>query len=265
MLLVTAAGGASASRIPYTLGAPFHHVQKGATLSSDVSGCARLHPAPLRWHSSLGIANWYALTTAHSCRSLLGTLGVGSTAAYASDLTVGVPFATFPGAATPTSVAITWSFDVVANASVRSGGLCPTVVVSPTNGSGSEFCYLGGIASLSAVAYVKDLTNGTVFYPANYWSGIDAVDFLYNETDCVAYSCATLNYSYAAVAGSGLPVTASWWINASLDHSHKYLVVTDLYGNVTAETIGFPSSRASAVLDFESIGRYASLVAVTVS
>ncbi len=257
--------GASALPLPITYLAPYHHVQHVPSLSSTLVGCTHDSVMPLKWSSLLGSVHWYAHTTARSCRLPAAAPGVGSSVTLAFSLAIALPIATFPGASTSTSVELSWIVSALASTSFHAGGACPAVVVNPTNGSGSEFCYLGGLASLTGEAYLLDRTNGTVYYASNYWGGIWSSAIDYNDTDCAAFHCSTLNYTYSGSSGSGLAQSADWWINTSLDHSDSYEAVTVLFGNVTAETFGFPASRASAALDLSGLTYGAALASVIVS
>ncbi len=262
-VLAALAAPGFASPLPVSYLAPYHHVVKTANFLTETSGCSGKSEARLTWRPVTGTLQWGGVAHAKTCRTTIGGIGPGSAALDAVDVTLGLPVAPLPGGSTATSIQVDWSISAAVSATLALGGNCPKVVVNPSNGSGDAFCYLGASATLEGTAYLVDETNGSVFYAANAWGGLYAMNYSYNDTSCAAFQCSNLNYTYATSDASLLPLGVSWWINATLNSTHRYAVVTELLGNVTAEAIGYPRSRAMALLDADSLTRGAFLLDVT--
>jgi hypothetical protein len=254
----------AAAHTPVTYTAPYLRSVVQLSSYTDVGGCAKLTATKLHFSAMTGMGTWAAKATAKSCKKL-GPIG-GSGFAYSSgQALVGVPIKTFHGAATPTTVAVTWTVSAMAAASASHTGSCPPVVLSST-GYGYSYCSSYASASVYAFAYMIDLTNGSYFYPSNYPQLFSIYNDTYNDTYCYSFTCYSYNYSYASATTSfSGSSTSTWWINGTLNHADKYAVVTYVDPYVDASSYGYPGASAVAYVDMASTGNGFSLASIVVS
>jgi hypothetical protein len=254
----------AAAHTPVTYTAPYLKAVMSNSLYSSHGGCSKLSMTKLHFSTVTGMGTWAGKAAAKTCRHL-GPIG-GSGSAYGqAEVLLGVPIHSFRGAATPTTVAVTWSVSFAAAVAASHTGSCPAVVLSST-GSGYSYCSAEGFAEMFGFSYLVDLTNGTYFYPSNYPSLVTLYNYTYNDTYCYAYTCYSYNYSGASasssMAGSS---SATWWINGTLNHADKYAVETYVYMYADAYAQGFPKATASASMDLASSGNGLSLTSIVVS
>jgi hypothetical protein len=254
----------AAAHAPVTYTAPYLKSVMTNSIYSGVSGCAKLSQTKLHMSTVTGMGTWAGKATAHTCKHLGPIGGYGSAYSEAETL-LGVPIHSFFGAATPTTVAVTWTVTYAASASAAHTGSCPAVVLSST-GYGYSYCSASAYAEVFGYSYLIDLTNGSYFYPSNYPSILYLYNYTYNDTYCYSFTCYSYNYSYSSgSASTSGSMPATWWINGTLNHADKYAVETYLFMYVNSYAQGFPSATAAAALDLASSGNGFSLTSIVVS
>jgi hypothetical protein len=255
----------AAAHTPVTYTAPYLHAVTSNSLYSSVSGCAKLAQTKLHFSTLTGMGTWAGKATAKTCPHHLGPIGgYGSSFAEAQTL-VGVPIHSFHGAATPTTVAVTWTMTFSAAVAATHTGSCPAVVLSST-GYGYSYCAAEAFTEMFGYSYLIDLTNGSYFYSSNYPTLIDLYNYSYNDTYCYSFTCYSYNYTASSASSSMSGSTsATWWINGTLNHADKYAVETYVYAYVDSYASGFPAGSASSVLDLASSGNGEALSSIVVS
>jgi hypothetical protein len=254
----------AAAHTPVTYTAPYLKAVVSNSIYSGVSGCAKLSQTKLHMSTVTGMGTWAGKASAHTCRHLGPIGGYGSAYSEAQTL-LGVPVHAFRGAATPTTVAVTWTLTYSGAVAATHTGSCPAVVLSST-GYGYSYCSASGYAEIFGYSYLIDLTNGSYFYSSNYPSILYLYNSTYNYTYCYSFTC--YSYNYTSVSGTS-PMSgstaATWWINGTLNHADKYAVETYVFMYADAYAQGFPKATASAALDLASSGNGISLTSIVLS
>jgi hypothetical protein len=256
----------AAAHAPVTYSAPFLKSVKVITNNIDASGCAKVYAKKMTFSTTTGMGVWAGKAAAKSCPRTLGPVGGQSYAQAQGETLVGVPIKAFFGAATATTVTVTWSISAVASIAVVNGaGACPPAVVNSA-GYGYSYCFLEAGAEMFGYSYLLDLTNGTYFYPSNYPTLINLYNYTYNDTYCYSFTCYSYNYSAASPTSSWSGTnTATWWINGTLNHADKYAVETYVYAYAFGEVYNFPKSSAVGSIDMASVGHGLTLASIVVS
>jgi hypothetical protein len=257
----------ASAHTPVTYSAPYLRAVMSNSLFKDVGGCAKLTATKLHFSTVTGMGTWAAKASAHACAKHLGPVGGSGFSESEAQTLIGVPIKSFHGAATPTTVAVTWSITAAAAISTTMGASpCPPAVINPSTGYGSSYCYLEASASMYGYSYLVDLTNGSYFYSSNYPTLISLSNYTFNDTYCYSFTCYYYNYSYGTPTTSfSGSTTATWWINGTLNHADKYAVETYVYAFVYAGASGFPKSSAAASLDMASGSNGETLTSIVVS
>lgn len=246
--------GASSVRADHH--APFGRATASTTLLRVLTGCGRLSAARLTWKLKTGVGHGAENASARRCPGGPGPNGTNSTGAAESYLYLTIPVRAPPGSNVPSSLEVNWTIDAGLTATLpRRATGCPAPRLNGTTGNGSQLCFLGAWAGVELGGYLTDLSNGSVFYPSNFWAGLWAEAYDYNFTSCIAFVCGNLAFSYSNASANAGPVLPTLWINATLDHAHRYQLVTFLYTSLSTQLLGYRAGVANASLDLAT-GRH---------
>jgi hypothetical protein len=229
--------------------APFSKAAVQIPNYTSTYGCSKLSAKTMHFSLATGTGTWASTASAHWCAKTLGMVNQGY-AGSSGQTIIDVPVKAFAGTATHTTVAVTWSIHGSAAATLGYGGVaCPPAVVNNTSGNGFTYCSLSSGAGVVGWAYLIDRTNGSIVYPGNYPTLLNLYDYTYNDTYCYSFVCYTYNNSgnSPTTSWSGTS-TQTWWINATLNHSHQYIVETYVYAYVYAGVYVAPKCSAAANL-----------------
>jgi hypothetical protein len=263
-LAVLLAPAASAHRSVH-YGAPYSKAVVQLPNYTNLYGCAKMTSTPMRFSSSTGVGGFSGKTSAHWCPKTLTMVNQGFAEA-AGQAIVDIPVKTFPGTSTPTVIGVTWSIHGSSAVSIGYGGVaCPPTPVNNSTGNGFSYCAMDAGTGVFGDAYLLDRTNGSVIYAANYPTLLNLYVYTYNDTYCYSFVCYTYNNSANSptTSWSGTSLQ-TWWINGSLNHSHRYVVETYVYAWVYANVYEAPKCSTMASLDLLASTNGTKLVSVLV-
>lgn len=241
-----------------TYSAPYHHASVANSNNRANSGCSVAAGALAHWKATTGIGKFNTVAQAKKCPRSSGPVASGSYGYASSQSVISLPIVSRIGSAGITSVQTTWAITPNGSQSIALRGNCPRVTVSSTTGNGSRICDLGAEVGLSAFAYLEDLTNGSIFYPANLWLGNTTYSYVYNDTYCTTFSCVNYNGTGSFGTNFSRSFSVSFWINATLSLLDRYDLITGVSGFSYAWVDGYPRSSARATLDLGgTVDRYA--------
>jgi len=248
---ITSSGGAmavalimalspAAAAAGHTYHAPYAGAVSQTNTYTSVSGCATgALTAPVNWSSTTGVFTMTAKTSAKGCGTQLAGVGGNSYGAAQGGVEVAVPIKAATSAAH--SLSVNWKFHGSATMTMTPG----TCTLATT--TSFQDCYVSGYIDIYAGAYLVDLTNGSYFYPTNYWYFYNDS---YNETYCYSGSC----YNASGSFGFGTLGNVSFFINGTLNKLDSYAVVTYVYAYASSSvsayvaTLSGGSATASVVL-----------------
>ena len=229
-------------------------------LQSGGCGTGKLVKAPT-WSATSGGGGWSNSGSARSCAHSAGSVGMDSFAVSEGEIDVGVPVKLTSGAHT---IVVNWSITAAGAQTFHLGAPCRAPPSNPT-GTSSSTCDVTAEAFLFGGAELEDTTNGTVFGAANVWSGLFNESFQVNSTSCSFGVCTSSNSSFG-LPGGGFSGTSlvSFYINATLNGHHSFVVHTFVFGGAFLDLFGYPASSASASLNAASSGNGVVLTAVQI-
>lgn len=272
--LVMVFGQASALVAPHTvMTAPYHKTAVGKSNYQDSSGCAKGKLVkPAGWRALTGIGKVAVKANAKACTGLLAAAGWSSYGDAFGEFAPIIPLAMSPGV---TSVSPSWTMTSKGVESFTTSGNCPSVTTFTSYGYASQYCYASSSASLFAYAYVWDMTNGSYFFPSNYWPGHYNSTYMYNDTYCYSYTCYYYNYSYGGNGGWSGSETVTLWINSTwYTSAHSYALLLYVYASAYADIYGYgypvnnggyPGASLAASVNMASGPNYATLSSITLT
>jgi len=228
----TSAGGAmavalimalspAAAAAGHTYHAPYAGAVSQTYSSTSQSGCATgALTAPVNWSSTTGVLTMAAKASAKSCGVQLAGVGGNSYGSAYGQAEVAIPIKAATSALH--TITVNWKLHAVASTTFVPG----TCTISTTT-TFFQYCETGAGVSVYGFAYLVDLTNGTYFYPSNYWSFYNES---YNETYCYSGTC----YNSSGSFGYGSLGNVSWFINGTLNKLDSYAIVTYMEGSAYA-------------------------------
>jgi hypothetical protein len=261
--------------VPAVVGAtpsgPEHFALGRATAQTsrviEAGGCHQLSASSPRFHRATGEASWQARALAKSCP--VGFQGPGATDEASESVTIEIalPVKTLPGSAVATTVSVEWNISGLGNISTQISGGCPSVLLNGSTGDGTQYCEIAAYAGIGLDAYLYDVTNGSTFTPTTAPTGIQVYNDTTNSTYCYDYSCSSYNdTSRSSSAAFSNPFTERIDLSGTLDHHHRYVVVTTLTAFVETLVTGYTGpGRASATLNLATGGQGALLTGVVVT
>ena len=258
MLFVTSVA-AGATMVP-----PYKGSVSANYNSQSTGGCSAVGKivAKAAWSPVTGIGHFADAASAKSCAKSLAGIGSGSNGYASGEFEIAIPVHIATTGAH--SVAPTWMFTIADSQKMSVGGVCPAVKISAT-GYGSSYCDASSEAYVSGYAYLVDTTNGTYFYSTSYWSGFFNYSSQYNDTYCYNFNCSYYNSSYGAPSTFSGSTSHTWWFNGTMVKSHKYVLITYVYGGASAYLYGYPKSSASAMVNLATLGNGAKLSSISVT
>jgi hypothetical protein len=252
-----AVGGGARGAAGVVLTAPYKGgVTPIENWATRACGKARIIHA-VSFQLATGVGGFSAATSSRTCGHPFGEQGRVSYGQVSGEFDIGLKI---PGRTGSTTIVANWTFTATGSA-VIAPGVC---TVSPTV-SGSQ-CFQAAIASVAAIAWVDDLTNGSRTYSTNGWSGLGNAS--YNDSFCYNGTCRTYAYGTpGSFSGSSSP---SLWFNITgMKASHHYLLVLEVQALVIAENAAYNTpitgGSAAASLNFATLGNGAVLNGVTES
>jgi hypothetical protein len=216
LVLSPIAQGASAGPSTVIIKAPYVGVLTYPSTSTSSSGCGagKVVRAPF-FTPSTGKSGFSIKAHADACAGLYGDSG-GSSAA----LTLSVPIPAHSGT---NVIHAKWTIQasVGARISVASCQLYNTTYSS---------CSVGAYSSLSAYAYLIDVTNDSYWFPTTTWAGVYASTSLYD-------ACYGGNCSFSMTGNQHFSVNSAfvWTFHANgLNPSHVYQLQISWYSDASA-------------------------------
>lgn len=241
---------------------PYAHVQQTKfDWLRSTSGCASQKSTDPMFNPLTGNATWKGKVTVGACAGKLRkaiTDSIGQ-AEGASELSI--PVRSPLGAARLTSFNVTWNITASGNIGILTSSPC--IDPLPANSSGTYECVATAISSLIGDAWLVDLTNGSLTMASNapIVSGI-ATEVL-NYTFC-SPNCTSFNFGSTSGAAFSGPQTDTFTINATMNHAHKYAIITYVGGWAAAELSGY-RGHANAFVNMATAGNGAQLVSIVES
>jgi len=232
----------AAAAAGHTYHAPYAGAVSSTNSYTDQSGCATgALTSPVNWSSTTGILTLAAKASAKNCPAQLAGVGGNSYGSGSGGVDVAIPIKVATSAAH--SISVNWKIHATSSSSYTPG----TCTLATT--TSFQYCESGADVSVYGFTYLVDLTNGTYFYPTNYW---DYYNESFNETYCYSGTC--YNYTYAFAYGSLGNV--SWFINGTLNKLDSYAIVTylDAYASAFAESYTATLTGASGSASFSMAG-----------
>jgi hypothetical protein len=160
-------------------------------------------------------------------------------------------------------VKVKWGYHVALTKSSKGASHCPAPVIN-SYGYGSSYCSLDASASLTAYLYTQDITNGTSFYPSNYWSGVTNGSSQTTSEYCNGQSCTFQNSSSNTYGGLSVH-SFTWWVNATASKGDRVIVVISVSAYANANAYGYPKAMAAAAFNLATLGNIGHVVWVQVS
>jgi hypothetical protein len=241
---------------------PYAHVQEAKyDWLRTTSGCASQKSTIPSFDPRTGNESWKGKVSVGACASAFRKALTDNVAEAEGATELSIPVRPPAGTATPATFTVTWNLTASGNIglSLKSGCLDPM----PAGTSGSYECVATALSELIGNAWLVDLTNGTVTAASNspVTSGIGTEQL--NYTFC-SPNCASFTFAFTTGAAFSGPQSDSFTINATLDHTHRYAIVTYLGGWAAAELDGY-AGHASAYVNLATGGNGAQLVSVVES
>ncbi|HZY71081.1 MAG TPA: hypothetical protein VFF67_08930 [Thermoplasmata archaeon] len=259
--------GAAGPLASVVMKAPYRKTVDNPTYSIATGGCgnAGLLKSPF-WYPATGTAGFAEAAHAKSCK-IAGGVNSDNNGYTTFQLAVPLKGVTTGGH----FVLANWTMTVSGTESVVTTGACPYPVYAGHYVSSS--CYAYALVSIGGYAYLHDMTNGSSVYPNNYWPGMFNYTQEQNSTYCYSGNCYSSNSSNGANGGFSGGTTFTWNFSAtgyqSMNASHHYVVVVNFYGSVVANVdespYGYPTAKASAVLNMGLAGDSWVLNSITIS
>jgi hypothetical protein len=257
LLAMAPASGAVSPKM--TLKSPYGGTLASTGNSGSIGGCSAkvTNPVKATWNSKNGSVTMSGTSKAGSCPGV----NQGSNAYVSTYVTVAIPI---PIAVNGThTITIQWSWHVALPTSLKASGKCPSAVIN-ANGYGSSYCSASAYANVNGGPHIEDLTNGTTWYPSNYWSGANNGSNINSNEYCYSGTCSFYNSTGHTVGGTGAGAF-TWWINATLSKGDKVIVVLQVYGNANSDEYGFPAGTASSAFNLATLGNGGKLTSITVT
>jgi len=231
----------AAAAAGHTYHAPYTGTVSQTSSYTSVSGCATgALTSPVNWSASTGTFTMAAKSSGKGCGTQLAGVGGNSYGSAEGGLEVAIPIKAATSAAH--SISVNWKIHASVSESMTPG----TCVTSNTT-TFFQYCEVFADVSIYGFAYLVDTTNGTYFYPTNYW---DYYNESYNETYCYSGTC----YLSAGSFAYGALGNVSWFINGTLNKLDSYAIVTYMYvyassgAEAYTATLSGGSASASVVL-----------------
>jgi hypothetical protein len=216
---------APASAVSAPAATVIHAPYSGSAWSSNnttiIQGCGHAGHGNPSWASSTGVGHLFDSARAAPC-PLTGASSYG----YAlSSIRIVIPVSVTTSGAH--SLVVHWTVWALVGRLALTLGACGTSTASQYS------CDQSAAWSMSGGAHLQDLTNGSAFPSSHSWNWG-------NDTWTSTYCPSCYNQSGGAPSGHGGPV--SFFINASLNHSHSYVLVTYLSAAVAVNFNAFQTT-----------------------
>jgi len=257
LMAMAPATGAVAPKV--TLKSPYAGTLASTGNSGNIGGCSAKVTNPVKgtWNSKNGSITMSGTAKSAACPGV----NQGSGAGISNYVTVAIPI---PITANGThTVTVLWNWHVSEPTSLKVGGKCPSPVLN-AYGYGYSYCSASAYASINGYLHIEDLTNGTTWYPSNYWSGATNGSNTYTNEYCYSGTCNFYNSTGHTVGGLGAS-SFTWWINATLSKGDKVIVVLEVNGNANTGENGYPAGTASAAYNLATLGNGGKVASITVT
>jgi hypothetical protein len=216
------------------------------------SGIAKLAKKPV-WSNVTGIGEWSFTSQSKACTAKSGSGSVSSYSNINTQFDFGIPIHFAKGG--NHTVTANWSLSVATQQVLSPAGACPTIPPY-----GNAYCSASSGLSMNGNAYLQDLTNNTIVYSSTYWAGLSNSTYQSNSTYCYSGSC---SYSYSfSHSWNGVPLNGNssfaWVIHAwgyqSVNASHPYALIVDLYAYGNSAEYGYLGGVASSSINMATAG-----------
>lgn len=259
LLLSVSGGGGAVLAGTVSLHSPYSGTLAANSIYGSVSGCVSSVTNPVKghWAPSTGAVTMSGSAKAAAC----GATNSGSSANVQNGVTIAIPI---PISANGTHlVKLKWSFTVALTKSSKGATHCPPPVIN-SYGYGNSYCSVYAYASINAYVHTEDVTNGTYWYPSNYWSGVTNASNQYSSEYCNGGTCSFSNSSSNTYGGLSLH-SFTWWMNVTASKGDRVIVVLNVNGYASVSAYGYPRASASAAFNLATLGNIGHVVWVQVS
>jgi hypothetical protein len=229
--------------------------------SKSMGGCANAQMIAPHWTALNGAGRMRVQAAANTCPAYRGGPMQSSYAYASNEISVNAPVVMFTGVG---GVNVTWNMNFAAVAGgVLFNSTCPTPTLN-IYGYGFQYCQIYWSASVGMYAYLVDNTNGSYFYPSNYWGGYYNYNDSYNYTYCYSFTCyGPYSGSYGYTFGSTGVQSPTLFFNGTFNGADSYSVLTYVYTSADASCEGFQGPcHAVAKVNMQSGGNYVNLGAL---
>jgi hypothetical protein len=241
-----------------TLKAPYSGTVSRVGGSGYVNGCSAKATFPVKptWNPKNGSVAVSGAAAAKGCPGLSAV----SYAQASSLIEIAIPVRASTNGTH--SVAVDWRYGINLPVSIRTGGRCPSPVLD-SMGSGQSSCQVSAGAGFSVQLWLIDFTNGSQWYPTNYWPGTHNDSFVSTGEYCYYWTCSYQNSSTHTngVVGSH---SFTWYLNATFNMTDTVALVVDVQFDASADVSGYAKGAAIAAYNFATAGNGGKLASITV-
>jgi len=227
----------------------------------STGGCANAQMIAPHWTALNGAGRMRVQAAANTCPAYRGGSAQYSSAYANNEISVMAPVVMPTGTG---GVNVTWNMNFAAVAGgVLINSTCPAPVIN-IYGYGSSYCSIYWSASVGMYAYLVDNTNGTYFYPSNYWSGYYNYNDTYNYTYCYSFvNCYNYAASYGYMSGAPGLQSPTLFFNGTFNGLDSYSVLTYVYASADASCSGYQGPcHAVAKVNMQTGGNFVNLGAL---
>ena len=247
------------------------------TMYREQTGCATSGATVPSWSIWTGVGHMKSFDRAYNCGAARSGPTAASSAFTESELAVTDPVTLV---AHDHGVNVSWTLQLAGGDSVdikTPHPVCPATLYSYNYNYGYTWynftysyslCEALGTTSVSAFAYLDDLTSGVSSY-GNYWNGLSNTSGIenYSYYYTASYSNSSYwayNYSYSYNAtfnyGGAGTITGTYsptfFLNGTFVTGHHYEVTTYVYAYAEAYEDAFTGGAASAHVNMQTMGHY---------